>query len=480
MAVDDVARTILAQPGLEGISLLGGEPFAQATALARLARAVRSEGLSVMVYTGFMPEELDAMVREGRPGVKELLAASDLVKAGRYVREQPESRRRWIGSQNQQILFLTDRYSPTDPRFHAANTVELRLKDGVLTVVGWPGAARELPPFRRPPKRDETAQAKVTVGRPRLPDLRIAARRMRAEGASVKEIERALGVARSTVSLWVRDVPLAEDVRRALARRPTEAAASKARGPWRPRCACGETRSEMFYASSKRGRCRLCHQAAVQRYKLEKRTAAGLPPPTPRSRGPSPARRQPTEDVRRQRSLALAAVPQPPAGSAAQEVEWILRTTGGVVDRSAALRLVRLMLSRDMVPVTFETAGLCSSIVDLTAAPPTAGRRRQIDAIGEALARGDDGVDPAIRRSVAELAYAAGRSRSALEAENLAVRVLVMLRRHDLVLLERARVRYCRQAGATFRRHATAPRTGRDVWIGRRAFRGPRRGATRR
>jgi transcriptional regulator with XRE-family HTH domain len=48
------------------------------------------------------------------------------------------------------------------------------------------------------------------------------ARELRAQGHSVKEIERALGVSRSSVSLWVRDVPLGAEERRALAARVTE------------------------------------------------------------------------------------------------------------------------------------------------------------------------------------------------------------------------------------------------------------------
>jgi transcriptional regulator with XRE-family HTH domain len=48
------------------------------------------------------------------------------------------------------------------------------------------------------------------------------ARELRAQGCSVKEIERQLDVARSSVSLWVRDVPLGEEQRRVLAARVTE------------------------------------------------------------------------------------------------------------------------------------------------------------------------------------------------------------------------------------------------------------------
>jgi DNA-binding MarR family transcriptional regulator len=48
------------------------------------------------------------------------------------------------------------------------------------------------------------------------------ARELRVGGCSVKEIERLLGVARSSVSRWVKDIELTEDQRRALAARVTE------------------------------------------------------------------------------------------------------------------------------------------------------------------------------------------------------------------------------------------------------------------
>lgn len=51
---------------------------------------------------------------------------------------------------------------------------------------------------------------------------RLLARELRAQGASVKEIERRLGVARSSVSRWVRDVRLSDEQRTALAARVTE------------------------------------------------------------------------------------------------------------------------------------------------------------------------------------------------------------------------------------------------------------------
>lgn len=138
-----LAARVVGHGGLEGVTLLGGEPFEQAAPLAALAARVRGEGLSVMVFSGFTLAELRA---SPDPAVAALLGATDLLVDGRFERGRLDSGRRWIGSTNQVLHFLTDRYRPDDPRFAMGNTVELRLVGGQVVVNGWPGAGD---PIRR-------------------------------------------------------------------------------------------------------------------------------------------------------------------------------------------------------------------------------------------------------------------------------------------------------------------------------------------
>ena len=123
--------------------MLGGEPFEQARAVAELATLVRAAALSVMVYTGFT---LDALRSGAVDGAAELLAQTDLLVDGRYRRELPEVSRRWVGSSNQVVHFLSDRYAKDDPRFSSGNTVELRLTRDGLVVNGWPAGTGVLGP----------------------------------------------------------------------------------------------------------------------------------------------------------------------------------------------------------------------------------------------------------------------------------------------------------------------------------------------
>lgn len=138
VSVETLAAQIIAQPGIEGISLLGGEPFEQPGPLSWVAQRAKQGGLSVMIFSGYTLRELEA---QRSPAIHALLQTADLLVDGRYVKEQSETRRRWIGSSNQTMHFLTGRYSPTDERFLQPNTCELRWKQGQLVVNGWPWPA---------------------------------------------------------------------------------------------------------------------------------------------------------------------------------------------------------------------------------------------------------------------------------------------------------------------------------------------------
>jgi anaerobic ribonucleoside-triphosphate reductase activating protein len=121
--------------GIEGITLLGGEPLAHAGGAAALAEEAHALGLSVMVFSGHLLEDARRMPD---PNVARLLGATDILVDGPYDRDRPETRRRWIGSANQRIHFLSDRCDPDDPRWLLPNTLEIRLQGGELSVNGFP------------------------------------------------------------------------------------------------------------------------------------------------------------------------------------------------------------------------------------------------------------------------------------------------------------------------------------------------------
>ena len=141
-AVDELVESLRAvRDQIEGVTLLGGEPFEQAQPLARFASAARRLGLSVMTFSGFSLEELRGFASD-RAGVVELLVATDVLVDGRFDAALPERERRWAGSTNQRFHYFTDRYSPAIELPAAGEpcaTVEVTLApDGSLRANGWP------------------------------------------------------------------------------------------------------------------------------------------------------------------------------------------------------------------------------------------------------------------------------------------------------------------------------------------------------
>jgi anaerobic ribonucleoside-triphosphate reductase activating protein len=121
----ETVRAAAADHDIEGLTLLGGEPFDQAGPLAALAEAVRADGLSVMTFTGYVLEDLQAA---GREDWDRLLAATDLLVDGPYLAQRPERHRPWVGSDNQRFWFLTGRYAHLAGQLETVpNRLEIRI-----------------------------------------------------------------------------------------------------------------------------------------------------------------------------------------------------------------------------------------------------------------------------------------------------------------------------------------------------------------
>ena len=123
------------QNGLDGVTLLGGEPFAHAMAAAPLAIAARELGLSVMVFSGYHLDQLRTRID---PHVAQLLAHTDILVDGPYDRTQPDTSRRWIGSRNQSIHFLSERHHADEACWQQPNTLEIRVRGADVLVNGFP------------------------------------------------------------------------------------------------------------------------------------------------------------------------------------------------------------------------------------------------------------------------------------------------------------------------------------------------------
>jgi anaerobic ribonucleoside-triphosphate reductase activating protein len=107
ISVQEMARWVLAQSGIEGITLSGGEPFQQAEALCLLVDLVkRNKDLGVMCYTGYT---LERLTKHGTIAQKEFLRKIDLLVDGLYL-QNFHGDLLWRGSSNQRLILLTERY----------------------------------------------------------------------------------------------------------------------------------------------------------------------------------------------------------------------------------------------------------------------------------------------------------------------------------------------------------------------------------
>ncbi len=99
----EVARRSRDDNGIEGVTFIGGEPTLQMH-LAELAEGLRSLGLGILMFTGRMFEELDPV----------LTGNLDTVIDGRFEMRNRELERNLIGSRNQRVIHITDRYRDSE------------------------------------------------------------------------------------------------------------------------------------------------------------------------------------------------------------------------------------------------------------------------------------------------------------------------------------------------------------------------------
>jgi len=101
MTVEEVAAELLKNPLTDGLTLTGGDPFAQPEECLALAKIAHEHGLNVWSYTGWTYEYLrDA----GTPAQQALLEELDVLVDGPFILEQRTLALPWRGSRNQRVI----------------------------------------------------------------------------------------------------------------------------------------------------------------------------------------------------------------------------------------------------------------------------------------------------------------------------------------------------------------------------------------
>ena len=129
--VERLAEQIIAQEGIEGITISGGEPFLQQEALYGLIQKVREQkNIGVIIYTGMKYEEIKNTA---------LANCADIVIDGEYIEELNDDKS-LRGSSNQNVVCLTDRYRSVIDDYYGnqGRKIELVCDNGITRMIGVP------------------------------------------------------------------------------------------------------------------------------------------------------------------------------------------------------------------------------------------------------------------------------------------------------------------------------------------------------
>lgn len=101
--LQEILDQICSNPLLTGVTFSGGEPFSQAEALVPLAEEIKAEGKHLMIYTGYVYEELQKMEA---PSVHRLLELADILVDGPFLLAERNLTLPYRGSENQRVIDL--------------------------------------------------------------------------------------------------------------------------------------------------------------------------------------------------------------------------------------------------------------------------------------------------------------------------------------------------------------------------------------
>ena len=133
-SVEEIAGQIM-QARAEGLTLLGGEPLDQSVELLQLLQLLRQNNYcGIIMFSGYTWAEIEADA-----GRKSVAGLCDLVIAGRFERQFSPGGRRWIGSDNQTLHFISDYYAGLREHWpENVREIEIFIRDGVIMVNGSP------------------------------------------------------------------------------------------------------------------------------------------------------------------------------------------------------------------------------------------------------------------------------------------------------------------------------------------------------
>jgi len=134
VSVDDLAKLILSQDNIEGITISGGEPFLQSEAIFHLIENIKKvKDLSIIIYTGYLIEELTSKYD------LKVIEHIDILIDGEYVKALDDGLS-LRGSSNQRVIPISLRYKNVIDKIYGVKgrDVDIKIYKNGMQLIGVP------------------------------------------------------------------------------------------------------------------------------------------------------------------------------------------------------------------------------------------------------------------------------------------------------------------------------------------------------
>ncbi len=103
VSVERIVREIESFRGEhDGVTILGGEPFDQTEALLTLVRKLKERNFHLVIYSGFT---LEALLARDSENVRQILAHTDMLIDGAFIKDLSNGAGEYRGSSNQRVIY---------------------------------------------------------------------------------------------------------------------------------------------------------------------------------------------------------------------------------------------------------------------------------------------------------------------------------------------------------------------------------------
>ncbi len=104
--IDDLLQLVDSSSNIDGVTISGGEPFAQPGPVALLAGLIRKRDLDLVLYSGYTFEQL-LLMAQGNQQIRIILEQGNLLVDGPFRLEERDISLAFRGSRNQRIIDLS-------------------------------------------------------------------------------------------------------------------------------------------------------------------------------------------------------------------------------------------------------------------------------------------------------------------------------------------------------------------------------------